>query len=224
MTTARNYNEWLYSMIKPYLGNQIMEVGAGIGTISEKILEDNLPLTAIEPNKNCQRFLKQKFANDPNFKLLPSTIEELAPDKGQKGKFNTIICLNVLEHIQQDQNVIKLLFDFLEENGYLILIVPAVPWAFGSIDKSVGHYRRYSKKGLRSLFSSTDFIIEKMHYYNLPGLFGWYFNSRILRIQSQNQGQVCAFDKLVPCHRKVETIVHPPIGMSLFAAVKRASK
>ncbi len=83
--------------------------------------------------------------------------------------------------------------DFNEENGYRILTVPAIKWISSPTDKFVGHYRKYFNNRPISLFSSTHLIIKKMRHYLLD-LLGWYFNSRILRNQSQDQGQVGRFD------------------------------
>jgi SAM-dependent methyltransferase len=221
MSPARNYNQWIYSMITPFVGKRVLEVGAGIGNLSKKIIKDTDQFIAVEPNPNCQQVLKKIFINDPRFTLIPKRIEECNSLKNLKGKFDTILCVNVLEHIQDDHETLKVLNDLLVKNGYLVLIVPAVKWAYGTIDISVGHQRRYSKYDLQLAFYNTSYKIEKMYYFNFPGLLGWYFNSRFLKIQSQRRSQISFFDQFVPIIIKLESIIHPLLGMSLFVAGRK---
>ena len=221
MLQARNYNQWLNSMITPFIGKRVLEVGAGIGNLSKEIIKDTEQFYAIEPNPNCQRVLNEIFINDPKFTLIPKRIEESKSLNNLKGKLDTILCVNVLEHIQDDQESLRVLNDLLVSEGYLVLIVPAVKWAYGTIDKSVGHHRRYTKYDLQLALNNASYKIEKMYYFNFPGLLGWYFNSRFLKIQSQRRSHIFIFDRFVPIIKKLESIIHPPLGMSLFVVGRK---
>ncbi len=221
MVSATNYNDWLYSLIEPYIGKRVIEIGAGIGTTSRKIIQGDVHLTAVEPNKKCQEYLSKYFSNNQKFALIPSTIEDCKGNSDLDENFDTIICINVLEHIKDDLASIMMFNNLLETNGYLLIIVPAVKMLFGPIDKSVGHYRRYSKKDLKYLLSNTSFDIEKIHYFNFIGSIGWFFNSHILKIESQKESQISFIDKFVPFLSTIETRIHPPIGMSLFMAARK---
>ena len=221
MLSAINYNDWIYSMIEPYFGKNIIEIGAGIGTVTRKIIQKNIRITAVEPNENCQRHLLKDYSNNPNFSLIPSKIEDCKINNELLGKFDTLICINVLEHIKDDLDSMMTFNKILKNGGYVLLIVPALSMLFGPIDKSVGHYRRYSKKDLQSLFSNSSFEIEKIYYFNFVGSLGWFVNSHILKIESQKESQISLMDKLVPFLSSIESVIHPPIGMSLFVAARK---
>jgi len=221
MQVAGNYNAWLHSLIKPFIGKEVLEVGAGIGNLSKLILDDAEHFTAVEPNLACQRILIKSFKENPSFQLIPESIEKYLSSSESKIGFDTIICINVLEHIIDDQKIINGFADSLNKAGNLVVIVPAVQWAYGSMDKAVGHYRRYSKKYLVNIFRKSSLDLNKIYFLNFPGLLGWIFNSRIFHIQAQKQSQITLFDHLVPIIRKIEGIIHPPVGMSLFAVGRK---
>ena len=103
--------------------------------------------------------------------------------------------------------------------GRLVLVVPAVPAAYGSIDAALGHYRRYSRSGLRSVLAQAGFSIGSLRYSNLIGLLGWLYNARIARRVQQSDAQIQVFDALiVPWYSRLERLLPPPVGLSLVAA------
>jgi phospholipid N-methyltransferase len=207
MNSAVNYTQWLYSMIHPFLGKKVLEVGAGIGNLTNKIIKDVDQLIAVEPNAACQKLLRQAFQNHSKFSLIPQRIEVSQSLNEFQDKIDTILCVNVLEHIQNDAEILKVFNNLLSTDGRLVLIVPAVKWVYGEIDKAVGHYRRYSKKSI--------------NYFNFPGLIVWFFNSRFLKIHEQQQSQIAFFDRIVPLIKNLESFLHPPLGMSLFVVGRK---
>ena len=221
MLAAKNYNAWLYSLVEPYFGKNLIEIGAGIGTVTQKIIQRDVHITVVEPNKNCQEYLTKKFSDDRNFSLIPAKIEECKKNNNLHEKFDTLICINVLEHIQDDLDSVLTFSNLLKKDGCALIIVPALQILYGPIDKSVGHYRRYSKKDLKVLFSASPFKIEKMHYFNIIGAIGWFFNSHILKIESQKRSQISFIDKIIPSLSAIEAVIHPPFGMSLFLVVRK---
>jgi hypothetical protein len=116
---------------------------------------------------------------------------------------------------------IKLFRHLISKKGNVVLIVPAHTWAFGEIDKAVGHFRRYNQKVFFQLLRSKGFKIKFWRYFNVIGLLGWAVNARILKITSQNTSQIKLFDKyLIPIQRKIESIFRFPFGQSLLVVLQ----
>jgi SAM-dependent methyltransferase len=136
-------------------------------------------------------------------------------------KFDTVVCINVLEHIKNDEKALENMFRILLQGGNLLLFVPAIPQLYGSLDIDPGHFRRYTKKMLTKRISHVGFQIKKIEYSNFLGVFGWYLNARILKRRRFSVLQPLLFDKIVPLIAKIEKILKPPVGMSLFVIAER---
>ena len=94
---------------------------------------------------------------------------------------DSVICFNVLEHIEQDEKALKNIFDLLEPGGRLLLLVPSHPWLYGTLDQHLGHYRRYGKKELKNKLETLGFKVIFLKYFNRIGIWEWFLNSKILR-------------------------------------------
>lgn len=222
MARGANYNEWFFSKIKPYLGSRILEIGAGIGTFTERFLDRDC-VVAIDISQTCIDYLRKKFPDTKNLFLY--TMDAGNPDIMNISKFliDTIVCINVLEHIEDDRNALLHMKEILSKGGRLILIVPALGCLYGSIDRELGHKRRYTKKILLQKLEDQGFIVERIEYMNSIGVFGWFLNNRILKRRAQSIRQVLIFDRFfVPLLRKVEGLLKPPFGMSIFAVGRKA--
>jgi hypothetical protein len=124
--------------------------------------------------------------------------------------------MNVLEHIENDVSVLKTFEEILSTGGKVVLLVPAMPVAFGPIDRAVGHYRRYTASTMKKALAETNLKLQTIYYTNFLGFWGWLFNAKVRRSVRQNEGQIQLFDSLVPILSKLEKIIHPLIGLSLI--------
>jgi 2-polyprenyl-3-methyl-5-hydroxy-6-metoxy-1,4-benzoquinol methylase len=221
MEFASRYNGWLYRLVQPYIGRRVLEIGPGIGNISRLVLDDVDLLVGMEPNPHCAQVLADVLGSLPAFELLTSKVEDSDWAKLGAYRFDTVLCMNVLEHVKDDQAVLAQFARVLAPGGRVVLLVPAFPQAFGPIDASVGHFRRYTKASLRAAFRSTELVIEHMLYTNMLGLLGWMVNARIRKVVKQNDTQIKVFDALVPVLSRVERIVPRPFGLSLIAAARK---
>jgi SAM-dependent methyltransferase len=132
------------------------------------------------------------------------------------------VCLNVLEHIEDDRQALRGMASILGPGGVIVLLVPAFPALYGPIDSNLGHYRRYSRGAIATLADSTGLRIRKVHYVNAVGFFGWWVNSHILRRGAQSERQIEIFDRyLVPLLSRLEGMVPPPFGQSLFVVLEK---
>lgn len=221
MENAPNYNQWLYELVKPYIGKRVLEVGSGTGNISLKVIKEVDVLVGIEPNQYCFEALSAALKDKSNFIPIHKSIEECRIEDLKPYEFDTILCMNVLEHILDDINIVLFFETLVKPGGTVILLVPAFPQAYGPIDKAVGHFRRYTKSSMKDLLSKTKLRIEFLAYSNSLGLMGWFFNARIRKSTSQNDLQIRLFDKLVPLLSLAEKKLGCPMGLSLISVFRK---
>jgi SAM-dependent methyltransferase len=199
----------------------VLEVGCGIGTMSRQILDVDrqLRLACIEPNVNCASRARAVMAGEPRVEIRACHLEECNPRELQQERFDTIVCVNVLEHIEDDVRALTLFQDVVAGTaGQVIVFVPALQSIYGPHDAALGHHRRYSKRSLAAAFASAGLEVVTIRYTNPIGLLGWIYNLYISGNTEHTAGQVRLFDRFVaPWALPIERLVHPPIGLSVFA-------
>ena len=136
-------------------------------------------------------------------------------------RFDTVVAINVLEHLRDDVGALRSLEGLLEPDGILALLVPAHSWLYGPYDRADGHYRRYSKASLRSALLKTRFRPVKMHYLNAPGAMVWWVRYRLLRRSTLGRSQFGGMNAILPVVKRIERLVPPPFGLSLVAVCRR---
>jgi SAM-dependent methyltransferase len=134
---------------------------------------------------------------------------------------DSVICFNVLEHIEQDEKALKNIFLLLEPKGRLLLLVPSHPWHYGGLDQHLGHHRRYGKKELKNKLEATGFKVIFLQYFNLIGILGWFLNSKILKRKRLPSFQLRIYNLLVPLF-KLEKILPLPFGTSLLVVAEKS--
>ena len=221
MRAMKNNNNWVFDQIKPYLGNSILEVGAGIGNISKYLAGFDRKLILTDIKRDYLNYLKNRFISYPKVKVISFNIESGKASKISKFKVDTAICINVLEHIKNDNQALRNIHKILSNNGSLILIVPALKKLYGSLDKNLGHFRRYDKNQLIKKLEKNNYFIEKIYYHNLVSVFGWFINSRILKTKFMKSFQLRLLDKLIPFLATVEKNIEIPFGLSLIVIAKK---
>ena len=215
MSGATNYADWIFCKFKNFLGKRVVEIGAGIGNFTGKFLDREL-VVAVDNYKPCIEYIKNRFADNNNIIPLEASIDSASILSLSIYSPDTIVCINVLDHVENDIAALENMFSILTEGGKLILIVPAFQFMYGTIDRLVGHYRRYSKKDIETKLVNAGFYVKSISYMNCIGPFGWFLNNRILKKQEESLSQVIFYDRfVVPWLRKVEQIFIPPFGLSL---------
>lgn len=224
MGEARRYRRWMYRRMEPYLGRRILEVGAGTGNFTELLLDRDL-LVATDVHTSFLRVLEHRF---PGAFAIPPflwDIAEPAPGGLPHGMVDTVVCINVLEHVADDRAALRNLGEVLPCGGTLVLLVPALGWLYGSVDEALGHYRRYGKRELASRLSESGFEVRRLFYMNTVGVPGWLLNGKVLRHTESSQTQVRIFDRFfVPWVEPLERILPPPFGLSLIAVGRRLGR
>lgn len=215
MSQAVWYNQWTVKKFEKYLYGDILEVGCGIGNFS-KDLRKYGSIFAIDINpeyiKKAKRFLGKKTG-----------LGDIEKGKYFFGgqKFDCIICINVLEHIRDDQAALKNMYKLLNKRGYLILLVPAFDFLYGEIDKSIGHFRRYNREDLQKILNETGFEIIKERVINFLGGLGWWVSAKILSNNKVDERKIKIFNMIAPFVLPLEDIIEPPLGTSILIVAKR---
>ena len=220
MSFAENYHHWILAEFLPFLGNVVAEVGAGTGNFSQLLAATRINrLVAIEPSDGLYRSLLKAVGHLDNVQ----TVRGFFADHQERFKqqFDTVLYVNVLEHIEDDLGELQLVHESLQENGNLCVFVPALSWLYSDIDKEVGHFRRYHKAPLVSLVESAGFEVVEVKYFDLLGIIPWYV-AYVLMKKDITGGDVAVYDKIiVPVMRWIEKRVTPPIGKNLLVVGRK---
>ena len=217
MARLEPYNRWLVSRFEDVVGRRVLEIGAGFGNITRHFKGREL-LVASDLDPVALEHLKGTFRDDPSvrvasyhFPLDPAALEEV-----RAMRIDTVVCLNVLEHIEDDRATLADMYDLLQPGGRLVLLVPAFARLFGTLDEHLRHFRRYEKDDLEEKVRAAGFVLEDVLYLNRPGIFGWWLNGRVLRRRVLPRSQLLAFKLLMPLLER-EKKQRPSAGLSLVA-------
>jgi 2-polyprenyl-3-methyl-5-hydroxy-6-metoxy-1,4-benzoquinol methylase len=217
MTKTTNYNNWIFSMYKDFVGKRILDIGSGYGTFIN-FVSDREYVAAIEPSDECYKYLSEEFSKNKHIDIFKSDVNDPATlGMLREKRIDTVICLNVLEHIEDDKKVLRNIKGLLVPGGKFILFVPALHAIYGTLDEALGHYRRYDKKELEFMLEEAGFKIVKSRYLNFTGAFSWFLYSRILKAKSPAEKRIIFYDKfIVPVVAMIENLVRLPFGQSIL--------
>jgi glycosyltransferase involved in cell wall biosynthesis/phospholipid N-methyltransferase len=219
MAALDRYNAFLFDLIRPAVGQRVLEVGAGTGNLT-RFLKDRDAVLATDIDPRYTELLSRRFEQASNVAVADFELGAALPAAVAERRFDTIVCLNVLEHVADDRGALARLYDVLDPGGRLILLVPAHRGLYGSIDRAIGHYRRYERAELERLLPEVGFRIEKLFHVNATSIPGWYLNGRVLRRDSVPGLQARLADRLVPIYR-LERRLEIPFGLSMIAFARR---
>lgn len=216
MEGAGRYNEWLFKRCAPFIGNKVLETGAGVGNITKYLLSSQ-KIVATDINPDYLDEIKQTFSSFPNVTVKKLDVEKKSEFErlSEEKPIDTVICLNVLEHVRDDDQALANIHNFLNPGGRLIIVVPAHQALFSSLDKYLHHERRYSLSSLRGKMVEAGFKIITGRYLNMLGAMGWFLNGHVLRRKMIPPQQVRLMDFFLPL-LKSEGYIRPPFGLSVF--------
>jgi SAM-dependent methyltransferase len=215
---AKNYSAWILDMIAPHVSGRILEVGAGRGTYST-YFADRGHLTALEPSEVHSAALRERLKEYSNAVVITAALDgATAP-----GSYDTVVLLNVLEHIADDHQALGDIYESLAPGGKMVLWVPAFEALYGKFDQRIGHYRRYKRNQLLALVHKVGFQQVTARYTNMPGFVAWWLVVRLLG-RTPTAGRLASiYDRFfIPVIRRVERLVRPPIGQSLLVVAQRS--
>jgi glycosyltransferase involved in cell wall biosynthesis len=220
LTGTPQYLSWLAKKLRPHIGDTVLEIGAGIGNISGRLMARRLLYVASEKDALHLHALRNRFLRTPNV-----VVQEIDPEvrrhlAGMENCFDTVLCLNVLEYVDDPGTLFDSLQTTLKPGGAMIILVPQGPSLFGSLDRSLGHRRRYSAEDVRGLLESHGLQIETVYNFNKAGTPPWWAYSRVFGSTKINKPVLKIFDKTVWLWKHLDGLMPWP-GLSLIAVARK---
>ncbi|HMF08990.1 MAG TPA: glycosyltransferase [Thermoanaerobaculia bacterium] len=221
------YNRWIVDRFRSALGGRILEIGAGFGNVTRHLLQTPGEgprglIVASDLDPMALEYLRGTFREAPNVRVASYRfpLDAASRQELQALDLDTVVCCNVLEHIEDDRATLADLFAILRPGGRLILLVPALARLYGTLDQQLRHFRRYEKAEVEEKLEAAGFAVEDCRFLNRPGVWGWYVNARILRRRVLPRNQLRAFSLVLP-FLKSEEKAPPAYGLSLLALARK---
>jgi len=218
------FNDWMFEEIADDVQGDVLEVGSGLGTISQRILHHKKTKKVVltDISKNYVSRLKKKFTQK-NVKVTSLDLGRAADfKKFKKNSFDTIVCLNVLEHVKDEVFAMENMKELLRKNGKIIILVPAYSVLYNELDKAVLHFKRYHKKDIKHLEKRVGMSVVKMFHFNFFSIFGWFLNGTVLKKGTVSTGAMGLLDTCIPLFKLFEKyILRKTIGLSLIAIFQK---
>lgn len=222
---AGRFNRWMFQTVAANTRGEVLEIGSGIGNISAYFVKNNRPVSVSDMRPEYCEFLKKKFSGVNNFRDVHQ-IDIVDPGFDTKhenlmGKFDSVIALNIVEHVDDDDYAIRNCLKLLKQGGQLVVLVPAFMWLYNRFDRELGHYRRYTRKSLEELFRQNGTVIQSSRYFNFAGVLGWWFSGNILKKKVIPSGQMKLYDALVWAFKTADFFTKRFIGLSVIVTGKK---
>ena len=223
LLTLRRYRSWIMDEIAGFIAGRTLEVGAGVGSFSPHILAHASHLDMIEPSERLSQVLSGEYADHPRMSLFRGTAESWLAENPRED-YETVVMINVLEHIEEDAAVVREFFRILRPGGHLVLFVPALPFLYSRLDSEFGHFRRYDMASLRKIVEAAGFQVSRAMFFDLLGVFPWWLINKKMGCTSFNPTLVGVYDAIgVPLTRTLERWWRPPFGKNIVMVGQRPS-
>ena len=225
MSFAVNYHRWILSSFAPYLGTRVVEVGAGTGSFSEMLWERRpQSLSLVEPSAMFAQLSQtaKQFGGPVELKLYNDTFAAVAREIRNVQQPDSIIYVNVLEHIADDQNELRVMSETLGPGGRVFIFVPALSWLYGGFDREINHFRRYSRGDVEAKCRAVGLRIRVSRYFDLFGVLPWWIKYRLLQSTTMAPGSVRLYDQaVVPIAKRLEAVIKPPLGKNVLLVAEK---
>lgn len=214
-----NYHAWILGDFAPYLGGRAVEIGAGVGTIARKIAPMVESLEVVEPADNLQPALAETLAGS-GITIHHGSLEQWLAAVEPASR-DSIVMVNVLEHVADDRGALAALRRALQPGGHLLLFVPALPALFSPMDEVLGHHRRYTRSELVAKVEEAGFTVRTSGYRDLLGVAAWWLVHRVMGNTGFNRSAAKFYDRVgVPLTRLLERLVGAPVGKNILLVAK----
>ena len=213
LSHAPHFNAWMGDLIRPYCGQRVLEIGSGTGNLTRELVPRAL-YVASDINPLYVDTLRGLTADRPYLRVATTDVTKRETFPDVPGGFDTIVCLNVVQHLDDDQAALGNIHHALADGGCAIILVPQGPAALGTLDEAIGHQRRYSEATLRQLAEQTGFVVKEILKFNHVGWPAWWLNGKILKRRTFGLAQVLALNTLTPLFRRIDKhLPFPPLSL-----------
>lgn len=218
LNRAPRFNQWMADVIRPYVGDRVLEIGAGTGNLSMQLMPRSV-YWATDINRHYLDYLLKLRTTRPYMRVAFTDAADSSTFPA--GQFlDTVVCLNVVEHIQDDITALRNIRSVLSDGGRAIILVPCGPWLYGTLDEVLGHFRRYTPDELASVCGEAGFQVEQILNFNRAGVPAWWFNCRVLRRKTFGLAQIRVLNFLTPLFRLVDSWLPLP-PLSIIAVLRK---
>ncbi len=220
LTGTPQYLSWITRRLRPYLGDTVLEIGAGLGNLTGRLMARKLNYVAVEKDPLYLHALRNRFLRTPNVSVLSLDPENPADYARWPDQFDTALCVNVLETVRDPEAVLRSVHDCVKPGGNVIVLVPQGKGLFGSLDRALGHQQRFSAKEVSDLLAGAGFRTERILQLNKIGALSWLIHGKLLGRKRIAKVSLKLFDKTVWIWRRIDGLL-PWRGLSVIAIAKR---
>jgi len=221
LSSMDNYYKWIGSLMIRHAGKRVLDFGCGNGNLTPMFLDKEI-VVGLDYYKEYVKMYGDRFKKNKNVSaVLGDATDKKTADELKKNKFDTIITMNTLEHIKDDQLAFDNAYRILEKGGKFIIIVPAMGFLYSILDYEGGHFIRYTTGEIRDRVKKAGFKVKKLHYFNFPGAVGWYLIHVLMKKRIYSKGTFGLYNSLVPIFKAVESVIRPPVGLSVFCVAEK---
>jgi SAM-dependent methyltransferase len=216
---VRRFNLWMGRTLAPYVGDRVLEIGSGIGTLTSQFIPRESYL-ASDINPSYLSYLRAYSVGKPYLQVrhvdagVPSDFVALA------GKFDTVLMINVLEHVPDEQVTLGNIRSALMPGGQAVILVPQHPALYGTLDSVLGHRERYTRESLREGLERAGFRVERIFDFNRFSVPGWWLSGKLLRRKTFSRIQLKILQMSMPVLRRLDSVL-PWGGLSLIAVATK---
>ena len=217
---APNFNRWMADTIRPYLGSRVLEIGAGMGNLTRELSPKRQRYVATDIDEQHLSRLRRQLSHFPNVEIHVCDLESKTDFSSFQNQMESIVCLNVLEHVNDDMQGLRNMYDSLKPGGRALVLVPQGQQLYGTLDEVLGHYRRYSREELQAKMQQAGFRVENIVNFNRAACPGWYMTGKILKRNIISPMQLKLFDRLVWRWRRIDNVLPWGSASIIGVAVK----
>jgi glycosyltransferase involved in cell wall biosynthesis/2-polyprenyl-3-methyl-5-hydroxy-6-metoxy-1,4-benzoquinol methylase len=219
LSRAPRFNAWMADVIRPFLGKRLLEIGSGTGNLTRQFVPRDV-YVASDVNPLYLKTLENLTADRPYLLSRYTDVTDLSSFPRVEGGFDSVVCLNVIEHVEDDVGALRNISAVLAEGGRAIVIVPQGPWNLGSLDEVLGHHRRYTPASLHAAAAAAGLRITHLVPFNRCSSIPWWISGKVMRRTDFGLLQMKIVNLLTPLFRLVDGWIPLP-PLSLIAVMER---
>jgi glycosyltransferase involved in cell wall biosynthesis len=221
LSRAPRFNAWMADTIRPFCGKRVLEIGSGTGNLTRRLIPREA-YVASDVNPLYLQTLRSLTTDRPYLEVAQTDVTQGPTFPRLEGGFDTVVCLNVIEHVDDDVGAVKNIRDALGPDGRAVILVPVGPDLFGTLDEVLGHRRRYTEATLRKLVAGAGLEVEQVVTFNRVGWPAWWLNGKLMRRHSFGLLQIKLLNLLTPLFRLVDRMLpFPPLSLVAVARPPR---
>lgn len=220
MESAGRFNRWMADTILPFVGGDVLEIGAGIGNLTRLLCDSCYRYIVSDLDREYVNRVASLMQSRSNIATAVCDLSKATDFEAFREQMDTVVCLNVLEHVEDDLAALRNIYSCLKPGGRAILLVPQGPFAYGSFDRILGHFRRYRRHELEAKIGAAGFSMEHTFSFNRVTYPGWLLNAKFLKRQRLSRIQLRLLDRAIPVLRRLDPYLPWPATSLIAIAVR----